>query len=122
MDHGMLQLMNETSKRADLGAERLGILARDFEARIVNYSPTGCLLETNSRIEVGTIGTLCFVIDGRERADDVQIVRCQPIEGAGRLFQVGARFLWTAFPGRDSLRLALSRASIDPEIGLPAAL
>jgi hypothetical protein len=121
MDLRMRQLMSDT-KPAGAVSERLGILARDFEARIVNYSPTGCLLETNSRLEVGTIGTLCFVIDGRERADDVQIVRCQPIEGAGRLFQVGARFLWTAFPGRDSLRVALSRTSMNSELGVAAIL
>jgi hypothetical protein len=118
----MLQLMSDTTKPAGTVTERLGILARDFEARIVNYSPTGCLLETNSPIEVGTIGTLCFVIDGRERADDVQIVRCQPIEGSGRLFQVGARFLWTGFPGRDSLRLALGRTAADPGLGIVATL
>ena len=89
-------------------AERLGVLARDFQARILNCSPTGCLLETNSRIEVGTIGTLRFVVDGRELADDIQVVRCQPIEGAGSLFQVGARFLWTMATGRDSVRVALT--------------
>jgi hypothetical protein len=115
--------MSETPKSAGGAvAERLGILARDFQARIVNYSPTGCLLETNSRIEVGTIGTLCFIIDGRERIDDVQIVRCQPIEGAGWLFQVGARFLWTAFPGRDSLRLALSHPSVESHVGVAASV
>ena len=86
----------------------LGILARDFQARILNCSPTGCLLETNSRIEVGTVGTLRFIVDGRELADDIQVVRCQPIEGAGSLFQVGARFLWTIGSGHDSLRLALT--------------
>ena len=42
---------------------RLGLLARDFQARMLNYSPTGCLLETNARLEVGTIGSLCFVSD-----------------------------------------------------------
>src|SRR5262245_46872784 len=97
---------------ATLGSTRLGVLARDFQARILNYSPTGCLLETNARLEVGTVGSLCFVIDGRELIDDVQVVRCQPIEGAGSLYQVGARFLWTMASGRSALRLALAE---DPE-------
>jgi hypothetical protein len=84
----------------------LAILARDFQARIVNCSPSGCLLETNTRLEVGTIGRLRFIIDGRELADDVQIVRCQSIEGAGSLYQVGVRFLLTEPSRKGTLRLA----------------
>jgi hypothetical protein len=93
---------------APLPFSRLGVLARDFQARIVNLSPTGCLLETNARLEVGTIGSLRFLIDGRELVDDVEVVRCQPIEGAGSLYQVGARFLWTMASGKGALRLALA--------------
>ena len=93
--------------------ERLGILARDFQARILNYSPTGCLLETSSRMEIGTVGCLRLTIDGRELSDDIQVVRCQTIEGAGPLFQVGVRFLWTAAPGKDSLRCAFSEPAME---------
>jgi len=101
--------MIETLERVGAaGSDRLSLLARDFQTRIVNCSPTGCLLETSSAIEVGTVGTLSFIIDGREFADDVQVVRCQPIQGAGSIFQVGTRFLWTTAPRKDSLRLALS--------------
>ena len=89
--------------------DRIAVLARDFHARILNCSPTGCLLETNTPLEVGTVGTLKFVIDGRESADHVQVVRCQPIEGAGPVYQVGAKFLWTMAAGNDSLRRALGR-------------
>ena len=92
---------------------RLGVLAHDFQTRIVNCSPTGCLLETCSPIEVGTVGRLQFLIDGRECSDDVQVVRCQSIEGAGPLFQIGVRFLWTIAPGKDSLRYALSKPAVD---------
>ena len=91
----------------------LAVLARDFQARIVNCSPSGCLLETNTRLEVGTIGRLRFVIDGRELADDIQIVRCQPIEGAGSLYQVGARFLLTEPSRRGTLRVALAGKNVD---------
>ena len=106
--------MIETQERpAPLASTRLGVLARDFEARILNCSPTGCLLETNARLEVGTVGSLRFVIDGRELIDDVQIVRCQAIEGAGSLYQVGARFLWTMTSGRSALRLALAESPPD---------
>jgi len=89
--------------------DRVGILTREFHVRIVNYSPSGCLVETNARVDVGTIGSLRFVIDGSEFVDDVQVVRCQPIEGAGSLYQVGARFLWTVSPGKGTLRRALGR-------------
>ena len=97
---------------------RLGILARDFQARIVNCSPSGCLLETNARLEVGTIGTLRFMIGGRELVDDIQIVRCQPIEGAGSIFQVGARFVLTAASANSTLRRAFietSDGALQPE-------
>jgi hypothetical protein len=91
-----------------LATNRLAILGRDFQAHIINYSPNGCLLETSSPLDVGTVGTLRFVIDGRECAGDVQVVRCQAIEGAGSQYQVGAKFLWTSASGEDSLRNALS--------------
>jgi hypothetical protein len=103
--------MIEIRESTGVATDRLGLLSRDFHARIVNCSPTGCLLETSSPLEVGTIGTLRFIIDGRELADDVQVVRCQPIQGAGPVFQVGVRFLWTTAPQRDSLRLAFGRPS-----------
>jgi hypothetical protein len=96
------------SHDAALAANRLAVLGRDFQAHIINYSPNGCLLETNAPLDVGTVGTLRFVIEGRELIDDVQVVRCQVIEGAGSQYQVGAKFLWTMTSGRDSLRSALS--------------
>ena len=100
---------------------RLAALARDFEARLLNYSQSGCLLETNARIEVGTVATIHFVIDGRELADEIQVVRCQAIEGAGSLYQVGARFLWAIAPGKGTLRQALGspERSITDEACLP---
>lgn len=101
-----------------LAADRLAVLGRDFQAHIVNYSPNGCLLETNSPLDVGTVGTLRFVIDGREFADDVQVVRCQAIEGAGSQYQVGAKFLWTMSSGGDSLRRALSLLTVGHPIRL----
>jgi hypothetical protein len=111
--------MIETQETFDLASGQLGVLSRDFQARLLNYSPSGCLLETNMRLEVGTIGTLRFLIDGREMGDDVQIVRCQPIEGAGALYQVGARFLWTIALGKDTLRLALDASNSWQQVRVP---
>jgi hypothetical protein len=93
------------------GVSSAGVLTRDFHARILNYSTSGCLLETNTRVEPGTIGTLRFLIDGTEFVDDVQVVRCHAIEGGGRRYCVGARFLWTVAPGKGTLRGALERVN-----------
>lgn len=97
-------------------SEPVGILTREFHARLLNFSPSGCLIETNSRLDVGTIGSLQFVIDGQQYSDDVQVVRCQHIEGAGSLYHVGARFLWTAAASRSTLRRALERPN-RPSVG-----
>ena len=97
------------SAASSLETGPLAVLARDLQARILNYSPSGCLLETNARIDVGAVGTLRFLMDGREFADHVQVMRCQPIEGAGSLFQVGVRFLLTTACGERTLRQALWR-------------
>lgn len=102
--------------------DRVAILTREFHVRILDYSPSGCLIETNARVDVGTIGSLHFVIDGGEYVDDVQVVRCQPIEGAGALYRVGARFLWTVSPGRGTLRRALGRPQRSPEPPAPSSI
>ena len=87
--------------------ERLGVLTRVCHMRLLNCSVSGCLLETNRRFDVGSIASIRVVIDGRALMDDVQIVRCQPIAGAGSVFHIGAEFLWTNPPGARSIRGAL---------------
>ena len=63
------------------GTDRVGVLIRDFPVRILNYSSSGCLVETATRIESGTIGSLRFMIDGDECVDDVQVVRFMNMTG-----------------------------------------
>jgi hypothetical protein len=82
----------------------LAVLTRDVQVRVVNCSLSGCLLETPTRMEPGQTASLRMVIDGVEFTDDVQVVRCQLIEGAGTLYHVGVRFLWTTHPNRGALR------------------
>jgi hypothetical protein len=72
----------------------MGVLARELRVRVLNCSPSGCLLETNAPMEVGTVGSLQLVIEGRALVDHIAVVRCQPIAGAGSVYHVGARFLW----------------------------
>ena len=88
-------------------AERLGVLTRVCQMRVLNCSVSGCLLETDRRFDIGAIASIRVVIDGRELVDDVQIVRCQPIAGAGSVYHIGAEFLWTSPPGARSIRAAL---------------
>jgi hypothetical protein len=90
--------------------DRLGVITRDFSARLVNFSPSGCLIESNAPIPIGTVGSLRFRIAGEDVTDDVQIVRCDLVPGAGSLYHVGARFLWTVPPVRGTLRHVFARA------------
>lgn len=84
--------------------DQLGVLTRERHVRLLNCSVSGCLIETNCRVQVGAIASIRVVIEGRELSDDVQIVRCQPIAGAGDTFHVGAQFLWTKPLESTSLR------------------
>lgn len=85
-------------------AGQVGVLARDFGVRLLNCSSSGCLLETSTPMEVGTTGTLRIVINGQDLADHVLVVRCQAIQGAGAVHHVGARFLSTDSPVRQTIR------------------
>ena len=87
--------------------DKMAVLTREFRVRILNCSSSGCLVETNAHVEIGTVGSLRLAIDGEEFMDDLMVVRCQPIEGAGSIFHVGAKFLWTDPPGRKALRCAM---------------
>jgi hypothetical protein len=100
-------MRHASSAESASNVERLGVLTRVCHMRVLNCSVSGCLLETDRRFDVGTIASICVVIDGRELVDDVQIVRCQPIAGAGSVYHIGAEFLWTSPPGVRSIRAAL---------------
>jgi hypothetical protein len=84
----------------------LGVLTREIHVRVVNCSASGCLIESHVRLDPGTVVALRLFIDGRAFADDVQVVRCRTIEGAGSIYHVGLQYLWSTPLSRDSLRLA----------------
>ena len=90
--------------------DELAVLTRERVVRLLNCSVSGCLFETSGRLQVGAIASIRVAIDGRELADDVQIVRCQPIAGAGERFHVAAEFLWTQPLHEHSLRAAMRAA------------
>jgi hypothetical protein len=88
----------------------LAVLGKELSVRVLNCSPSGCLIQTHARLDVGTVASLRMTLRGEEFVDDVQVVRCQAIEGAGPVFHVGARFLWTGTPSPRSLRQVMRRA------------
>ena len=102
------ELVTAVDRIGTLGAifGTLGVLMREFHVRVVNCSASGCLVESHVRLDLGTVLALRLFINGRAFTDDVQVVRCRPIEGAGSLSHIGLRYLWSAPPGEDSLRLA----------------
>jgi hypothetical protein len=93
--------------------DQLGVLTRERQVRLLNCSVSGCLLETNCPIPVGATASVRVTIDGCELADDLQIIRCQAIAGAGDKYHVGAQFLWTQPFNSQSLRSALRSSSGD---------
>ncbi len=82
------------------------VLTRQLRARVINVSGSGCLIESHQRLEVGTIGSLRLQIGSQEYLDDVEVVRCQPIEGSS-MCHVGVRFLWTTARHAQSIRHAV---------------
>ena len=86
---------------------QLGVLTRERCVRLLDCSVSGCLFEANSRVPISAIGSVRVTLDGREMTDDVQVVRCQPIAGAGETYHVGVQFLWTRPLADASLRRAL---------------
>jgi hypothetical protein len=82
----------------------LGVLARDMSVRLLEISRGGCLLESSCLVPIGTLGALSVTVDGAEYVDQVRVVRCQLIPGAGNTHRVGAEFLSLDLPGDRSLR------------------
>ena len=88
--------------------EGLGVLTREVGVCVVNISASGCLIETNRRMSVGTVGHLRLQFALEEYSDDIEVVRCQPIAGAGSLYRVGMKFLWTTPRHPRSIRHAVA--------------
>ena len=104
--------MEERLRAAISGAidRRVAIIVREVPVRLVNCSRSGCLVEADRALPVGTAGTMTLEIEGHEVTDHILVVRCQPIAGAGTLHHIGARLLWVAAPTTQTIRHALSPA------------
>ena len=86
----------------------VAVLGRDVTVRLLEISASGCLLESCSRLVLGTTGSLVVTVDARNYADDVRIIRCRELDGSGG-YRIGAQFLWTTAPGERSLRRMVNR-------------
>jgi hypothetical protein len=89
--------------------DTVAVLGREVILRLLDISASGCLLESASRLEVGTTGTLRVSFDNIEYADDVRIMRCRINDGSSALYHLGAQFLWTTTPCERSLRRILTK-------------
>ena len=49
--------------------------------------------------------------NGQELVDHILVVRCHPIQGAGSVHHVGAKFLLTESPTRQTVRHAIGQAT-----------
>jgi PilZ domain len=88
-------------------------LTRELAVRVIDVSASGCLVETRRRIEVGTIGTLQLRLGSELCTDDVEVVRCDAVEGVPTLYHVGVRLLWTRSRQAGSIRHAVERPWAD---------
>ena len=86
----------------------VAVLGRDVAVRLVDISNSGCLIQSETRLAEGTIGTLRLSFGGVDYADDVRIVRCQAPNVGDSWFRLGAQFLWTTHPGERSLRRVIA--------------
>ena len=84
------------------------VLTRELFVRVIDVSRSGCRIETNRRMDVGTIGRLRVKLGTREYEDDVEVVRCESVEGGG-VYHVGMRLLWTTPQHAGSIRDAVTR-------------
>lgn len=85
--------------------DELAVLTRELRVRLLNCSASGCLVETNVRLDVSTVASLSLQFDGQHFTDDVLVTWCKAIAGGGARYHVGLRFVWTAAAAPNTLRM-----------------
>jgi hypothetical protein len=85
-------------------------LSTELRVRVLDVSAQGCLVESKTRLEIGTAATLRLQFSSGEFEDLMQVVRCQEITGAG-VYHVGLTILTTAPASTESLRYLIRRES-----------
>lgn len=77
--------------------------------RVVDVSRSGCRLESPRWMRPGMSGQLTLSLQGNSHEDDIRIARCQPRQGAGHNYVLGAELLRTRRLNGRSIRLAIGR-------------
>ena len=90
----------------------VAVLGREVSVRLLDISASGCLLESASRLVLGTTGSLVVSFEGKDYVDDVRIMRCREFEGSSGAYQIGAEFLWTNTPHDRSLRRVVTHLQV----------
>lgn len=98
--------------RADL----ITVLNRHIDVRVLEVSASGCLIESECDVPVGTIGSLSLEANGADYADPIRVTRSQPIPGGGERRLLGAEFVWLTLPHPHSIR-RLVRCVAPPQSG-----
>lgn len=96
--------------RADL----ITVLNRQIGVRVLDVSASGCLLESDCDVPVGTVGSLSLEANGRQYVDPIRVTRAQAIPGGGERHLLGAEFVWLTLPNPTSVR-RLARRVAGPE-------
>lgn len=96
-------------------------LVRQYDARVLDISVGGCLIEMGAALTPGTIGTLEVVIDGTAYREAVRVARVVPARHIGMLHQVAIEFLVIAAPGFGSIRAVMTRLTADADLILTFA-
>ena len=93
-------------------ADGIAVFTRDLPVRLLNCSASGCLVETNVPLEVATVASLTLRFGGRHFTDDASVAWCKAIAGGGSRYHVGLRFVWTAAPTPDTLRMMAHQLAV----------
>ena len=101
--------------------ELTGVLARHIPTRLVEISRSGCLLESEHRVEEGTVGTLRLEVRGQTFYGDVRATRCVAVAGMGSRYLVGLEFLDTARRDGTSMRRSMLSALMDSTSMIPGS-
>lgn len=82
----------------------IGVLENDIEVRLLNVSGSGCLVESMRPLPIGSTAVLSVDSEYGLLLDEVQVVRCELLQGAGNRYSVGLHFLWVTMPEAQTLR------------------
>jgi hypothetical protein len=91
-----------------------GALARHVRVRVVNVSTRGCLVESSSRLEVGTVGMLEVEIQGRRQVEVIRVCHAVERRGHGTPYLAGVQFLELDAAPRHSVRQQAPRLEVPP--------